>query len=164
VTRWRQYVHLYETSWEARKIVRIIPEDALRKEWIAEGIPEYMAKGVKVSLDRLQFLTILKRSLILERLLGGGLTFLGLDADKDAPEQTYHPKSGATLRFCNAIPLSRISRLRWNNDPLSEHYMRPDMYLINGQEIHVCRCLVWDGDFRHACGMDCCLVRPSVCG
>ena len=146
VYRWRQYVHLYETSWEARKIVRIIPEDALRKEWLAEDIPEDKARLIKTRLDRLQFLSILKRSLMLERLLGGCLTFLGVDSDEDEPSKPFHPKEGRALRFCNAIPISRISRMSWDTNPLSEHYMRPYKYLINGEELDVSRCLVWDGE------------------
>jgi hypothetical protein len=146
VYRWRQYVHLYETSWEARKIVRIIPEDALRKEWIVEGIDQEMARKIKARLDQLQFMQTLKRSLILERLLGGCLTFLGIESTEDDTEKAYHPKEGSRLAFCNAIPISRISRLSWNTDPLDENYMRPQLFMINGQEVHVSRCLVWDGE------------------
>jgi len=146
VFRWRQYVHLYETSWEARKIIRIIPEDALRKKWVAEDIPEQMAKRIDSRLDQLQFLSVLKRSLMLERLLGGCLTFLGLDAQKDEPEKVFHPRDGQALRFLNAVPISRIARIRWCNDPLSEHYMRPESFLVNSNVVHVSRCLVWDGE------------------
>ncbi len=146
VFRWRQYVHLYETSWEARKIIRIIPEDALRKEWVIEDVSEHIVKKIKARLDQLQFLTVLKRSLMLERLLGGCLTFLGLDSQKDEPEKVFHPKDGSTLRFLNAVPISRIARIQWCNDPLSEHYMRPETFLINSNVVHVSRCLVWDGE------------------
>lgn len=146
VYRWRQYVHLYETSWEARKIIRIIPEDALRKGWTVEDVSEPITKRIEARLDQLQFLTILKRSLMLERLLGGCLTFLGLEAQKDEPQKVFHPKDGAALRFLNAVPISRISRIRWCNDPMSEHYMRPETFLINSNVVHVSRCLVWDGE------------------
>jgi phage-related protein (TIGR01555 family) len=146
VYRWRQYVHLYETSWEARKIVRIIPEDALRKEWVVEGIDQDMARKIKARLDQLQFMQTLKRSLILERLLGGCLTFLGIESTEDNTEKAYHPKEGSRLAFCNAIPISRVSRLSWNTDPLDENYMRPQLFMVNGQEVHVSRCLVWDGE------------------
>lgn len=146
VHRWRQYVMMYETSWEARKIVRIIPEDALRKQWEANDIPEDMAKAIQGRLERMQFLNVLKRSLMLERLLGGCLTFMGIDDNNDKPEVEYKPSEGKALRFCNSIPISRISRVGWNTDPLSENYMRPDMFLINGTEVHVSRCLVWDGE------------------
>lgn len=144
--KWRQYVHLYETSWEARKIVRIIPEDALRKDWIIEDIPEQKAKHIEGVLNRLRFTQVLKRSLILERLLGGCLTFLGLEGETDETATEFKPSSGAALRFCNAIPLSRIQRMEWDTNPLSAHYMRPGAYTINGEQVHVSRCLVWDGE------------------
>lgn len=147
VYRWRQYVQMYETCWEARKIVRIIPEDALRKEWLTEDIPEEMALFVKSKMMRLQFLQTLKKSLILERLLGGCLTFLGLDGEESDLGLPYKPLTNNNeIRFCNAIPVSRISRVDWCHDPLSEHYMRPENYLINGSDVHVSRCLVWDGE------------------
>jgi phage-related protein (TIGR01555 family) len=106
-----------------------------------------MAKAIATRLDRLQFASVLKRSLILERLLGGCLTFLGIEDDEDEPAKPYHPKkTKARLAFCNSIPISRISRVTWDTDPLSEGYMRPEMFLVNGQEVHTSRCLVWDGE------------------
>lgn len=146
ITRWRQYVLMYEMSWEARKIIRIPIEDALRKPWMAEDIPEQMAMGIMNKLEQMNFLNTLKKSMMLERLLGGSLTFMGLESDNDDPSKEYHPHEGARLAFCNSIPISRISRMNWNNDPLSEYYMRPDHYLINGESVHVSRCLVWDGE------------------
>jgi phage-related protein (TIGR01555 family) len=146
VTRWRLYVGLYQTSWEARKIIRIVPEDALRKEWIAENIPEEQAKRISLKLKQLKFINVLKRSLMLERLLGGCLTFMGLDSKEDKPEIPYKYSEGSKLRFMNPIPLSRISRMTWENNPLSMYYMRPHKYLINSQEVHASRLLVWDGE------------------
>ncbi len=146
VARWRQYTHLYETSWEARKIIRIPIEDALRKKWTTEGIPEEMTSKIEQRLQELQFVRVLSRSMMLERLLGGCLTFMGIEGVKDEPAKPYNPKQGEKLRFLNAIPVSRISRATWDTDPLSENYMRPRQYLINGIMIDVSRCLVWDGD------------------
>ena len=144
--RWRQFVMMYETSWEARKIINIIPEDALRKPWIFEGIPdEAAAQKMQHRLDDLGFLLVLKRSLKLERLLGGCITFLGLESEEDAPGRPYRVHEGKRLRFVNAIPLSRISRVSWDEDPLSPGYMRPEKYLVNGQDVHRSRCLIWDG-------------------
>ncbi len=146
ITRWRQYVHLYETSWEARKIIRIPIEDALRKPCIAEGIPEGMIKNIEHRLQELQFTRVLSRSMMLERLLGGCLTFMGIEGQEDDPSQEYHVTQGQKIRFLNAVPISRINRIKWDTDPLSENYMRPKQYLINGQLVDVSRCLVWDGD------------------
>jgi phage-related protein (TIGR01555 family) len=146
IYRWRQYVAMYEMSWEARKIIRIPVEDALRKGWQATGIPEDAASSIQNRLDHLQFMPALKRSLILERLLGGSLTFIGLEDIVDDPSREYHPRMGARTHFFNAIPISRIARASWCTDPLSIHYMRPESYLINGVEVHTSRCLVWDGE------------------
>lgn len=146
ISRWRQYVHLYMTSWEARKIVRLPVEDALRKDWVVEDMPEEMQKVLNATLTRLRFNQVLSRSMMLERLLGGCLTFLGVEDAEDNPKKPLHPKTGQALRFLNAIPISRIARMNWCHEPLSEHYNRPEIYLINGQDCHVSRFLVWDGD------------------
>ena len=146
VYRWRQFVHLYEISWEARKIIRIPVEDALRKPWEVAGLPEEMESVLRKKLDDLQFGRILERSLMMERLLGGCLTFLGLGSDTDEPGKKHDIKMGSPVYWANAIPISRISRLSWDTDPLSGGYMRPSNFLINGQDVHVSRCLVWDGD------------------
>lgn len=146
IYRWRQFVHLYEISWEARKIVRIPIEDALRKPWEVNGLPEEMETKLRKKLDDLQFARVLQRSLMMERLLGGCLTFFGLGGEKDEPEKKHDLKKGVPLYWANAIPISRIARLSWDTDPLSDQYMRPNSFLINGQNVHVSRCLVWDGD------------------
>ena len=146
VSRWRLYVGMYETSWEARKIINIVPEDALRKQWITEGIPEEMIEKFEEKLSDLKFLNTLQRSLKLERLLGGCLTFLGLEDTEDDPSLVYDITRGELLRFINPIPISRISRTNWEHDPLSPNYMRPSEYLINAQQVHISRVLVWDGD------------------
>lgn len=146
VFRWRQYVHLYELSWEARKIIRIPVEDAFRKPWVAEGLPDDMAQAIQTKLSHIRIEDLLKRSCMLERLLGGCLTFMGLESTEDDPAKPYKPKEGAVLRFMNSIPISRISRVSWSTDPLGENYMRPEEYLVNGHPVHVSRCLVWDGE------------------
>ena len=147
VFRWRQYCHLYEICWEARKIVRIPVEDALRKSWETQDIPEKMQKAFKRKLDALRFNTILTRSCMLERLLGGCLTFMGLDSNKDDVKSPFDPRTHrSNLRFLNAIPISRLARINWETDPMSEYYMRPREFMVNAQPLHISRCLVWDGE------------------
>jgi len=147
VYRWRQYVHLYETSWEARKIIRIPIEDALRKPWEIQDIPEEMAQHFTKRFESLRVVQALSRSLMLERLLGGCLTFLGMEDDVDDPSKPHNPRvNPGKLHFLNAIPCSRITRIQWETNPLKEHYMRPSTYVINGNEVHTTRCLVWDGE------------------
>jgi phage-related protein (TIGR01555 family) len=145
--RWREYCLMWQTSWEARKIVSIPVDDSLRKPFILKGISEQSSKTLQAAFKRLQLTTILKRSLKLERLLGGCLTFMGLDSDTEDASEKYHPRRHkAKLRFLNAIPISRISRMNWDTNPLSENYMRPDVFFVNNEQVHVSRCLLWDGE------------------
>ena len=147
VDRWRQYCHLYEICWEARKIVRIPVEDALRKPWEIENVNEEMVASLQSKEVELKFLESLKRAMMLERLLGGCLQFFGLDETEDDVSKKYMPVAGMSkLRFINCIPLSRISRVNWDTDPLSYGYMRPNEFIVNGHNLHVSRCIVWDGE------------------
>lgn len=145
IERWRQLYLMYSTSWECRKVVNIPVDDALRKPPILKGINADAAAILKKKFDRIQLIPTLKRSLKLERLFGGCLTFMGLDSDSDDPATKYNPRSAETLRFINSIPISRISRMTWDTNPLSENYMRPEVFFVNNQQVHVSRCLLWDG-------------------
>ena len=146
VARWKQLVAMYRTSWECRKIINIIPDDACRKQFLLKGISEASARIIKKKFDRLQLIPALKRSLKLERLLGGCLTFLGLESEEDDPSRVYKPREGKKLHFLNSIPLSRISRMSWDTNPLSPNYMRPKSFYVNNIDVSVSRCLVWDGE------------------
>ena len=146
VERWRQLSQLYHTSWEAKKIVDIPVDDALRKDWIVEGLEEAQNKVIQNEFVRLGVLQSLERQLKMERLYGGCLGFLGLEGNEDNPDQPYKIETGEKLRFINTVPVSRISRIRWDQDPLSAGYMKPKDYMINGQEIHASRLLIFDGN------------------
>ena len=143
--RWREYALMYQTSWETRKIVNIPVDDALRKPPTLKGISDEAGTILKKKLDKLQWIPVTKRALKLERLLGGCLQFMGLEADNDDSSQPYHPTEGKKLLFMNSIPISRISRMNWSTDPLSASYMRPSSFYVNNIEVHVSRCLIWDG-------------------
>lgn len=146
IFRWRQYCHLYEISWEARKIIRIPIEDAMRKDWEVKGIEEAKANQIKTRLDQLGFKLSLMRAMILERLLGGCLQFFGIEDNRDEPKREYLPRNGYRTRFINTVPISRIARVDWGTDPLKADYMRPEKFLVNGVQVHTSRCLVWDGE------------------
>lgn len=143
--RWRQFYLMYQTSWECRKIVCIPVEDALRKPPLLKGIDPEIALGIKKEEDRLQFWSTTKRSLKLERLFGGCLEFMGIEDEEDDPSRVYKAKEGKRLAFVNSIPISRISRMTWDTNPLSANYMRPHEFYVNNQSVSVSRCLLWDG-------------------
>lgn len=147
IERWRQYCKMYEMCWEARKIVNIPIDDALRKDVEFENIPEKLLKVIVKELNSLKFMETIKRSMKLERLLGGCITFFGLDSDEDDVSRKFDPRiESRKLRFLNVIPLSRISRVNWETDPLSYGYMRPNEFIINGHTLHKSRGIIWDGE------------------
>ena len=145
--RYQEYAHLYITAWEAQKIVNIPVDDALRKHWEVQDIDETIAQAIEKRLDRMRFKDALSRALKLERLLGGSVLFWGLESMSDTPDEAYNPATEkARPRFVNAIPVSRIGRIFWESDPLKETYMRPESFSVDGKNVHVSRCAVFDGD------------------
>jgi len=147
IERWRQYCKLYEMCWEARKIVRIPVEDALRKPWEVEEIPDAMLEVLKEQNVKFKFEESLSKAMMLERLLGGCIQFFGMDSETDDVSKPYRARvSPDKLRFINTIPLSRISRVNWETNPLKEGYMRPHEFIINGHTMHISRCVLWDGE------------------
>lgn len=145
LARWREYCLMWQTSWEVKKIVGIPVDDALRKPPVLKGISTKSQETLTKKFDRLQLIPGTKRALKLERLLGGCLQFMGLEGDSEECVSEYHPEEGRKLCFLNSIPISRISRMTWDTNPLHEAYMRPKSFFVNNVEVSVTRCLVWDG-------------------
>lgn len=147
--RWQQYCHLYETSWEAKKIINIPIDDAMRKDWEIEGVRQDIHDFLVQETERLRFKDAITRGMKLERLLGGCINFFGIDSanDEDDPSIPHNPaKHRQKVRFINTIPVSRIAKPQWDSDPLSEGYMRAKSYEINGTPVDTSRCIIWDGE------------------
>ena len=96
MARWQEYTRWYMTSWEARKIIDIPVEDALRKPVELHGLAPEDAKALQDAYLAFNVDRQLRRALIQERLLGGALILPIFKRDEG--EETASPSS---FRFTN---------------------------------------------------------------
>lgn len=149
LARWQEYIRWYMTSWEARKIIDIPIEDALRKPVELRGIAaddEKMLWDAYLAFDADRQI---RRALIQERLLGGALilpVFMRPEEEKTSDRLNYKTLQIGDLKAINVVDVSRLSRPNYDTDPFSPDYDRINSILVNGTDVHVSRCLVLDGN------------------
>lgn len=143
------YYALYESNWEAGKIVDIPPADMTREGWEykAPDLSEDDSEKLTAYEVKLGFVKEIDKALRYERLYGGGLVFLGIKGDQDASEPIDINSIGiGDLSFVRALDLTMISAVNVDNDPLSENFNRPEILYVRGQQVHRSRFLVFDGN------------------
>lgn len=149
--RWQEYARWYMTSWEARKIIDIPVEDALRIPFEITGVNEAMTKKIMSAFDALDLTRQNRRALIQERLFGGCvqtiITAMPKDAGTDPWATTLYTRDiqEGDLKAINVVDISRIARADVNIDPFSVNYDRAEAYYIQGIETHTSRLVVFDG-------------------
>ena len=149
MARWQEYIRWYMTSWEARKIIDIPVEDALRKPVELHGLAPDDAKALQDAYLAFNVDCQLRRALIQERLLGGALILPIFKRDES--EETASPLDYSTLRAgdlkaINVVDVSRLSRPNFECDPFSPAYDKIESLLVNGVEVHVSRTFVLNGN------------------
>ena len=144
----QENVELYHHEWSARKIIDIPVDDMLRVPWEYEGLSPEDTETLKNAVDALDVSTALREALRLERLLGGCVVLMGMRDAEDDPTKPLdiNTVGRGDLRFLNVIPRTRISRVSLNNNPLQPDFGRPEIYNIQGAQIHRSRLLIFDGD------------------
>ena len=139
---------LYTTDWQASKIINIPVDDMLRDGWIIEGLDEAQLKTVEAAQESLGALASFRQAKRLERLLGGAAIYLGAidgQGDPATPLDVERIVRGG-LRFLSVIPRSRVQRVDSCTDPLQPGYGRPELYTIEGKQVHRSRLIVFNGD------------------
>lgn len=148
--RSEQFYHaLYESNWEAGKIVDIPPADMTREGWEykAPDLSEEDSEKLTSNEAKLGVVKEIDKALRYERLYGGGLVFLGIKGDQDASEPIDINSIGiGDLAFTRALDLTMISAVNVDNDPLSENFNRPEILSVRGQQVHRSRFLIFDGN------------------
>ena len=147
--RWQEYVRWYMTAWEARKIIDIPVEDALRKPVDFEGLQPDDEKLLKEAYAAFGIDRKIRRALIQERLLGGALIlpiFLRPENENTAAPLNYSTLQPGDLKGMNVIDISRLSRPAFDDDPFSPGYDKIETILVNGVEVHISRTCILDGD------------------
>lgn len=146
--RWQEYTRWYMTAWEARKIIDIPVEDALRLPFELTGIDNAIARDLMQAYEHFGLNEQNRRALIQERLYGGCCMIPILKQAKgtelDAPLYLNHIEKGDLLAF-NVADISRIVQLDYDQNPFSDGYDKTERYQIDGRDVHASRLIVFDG-------------------
>ena len=147
--RYQEYVNLYDTSWEARKIIDIPVDDAMRQPTIREGLSPEDEKLIADKWEEFGVERQLRRCMKQERLLGGSvlLAIMRLQNGEDLaqPLNEANMQPGDLLAL-NVIDLSKLSRSRVQFDPFSADYDTVESLSIDGIEVNANRMVVFDGN------------------
>ena len=147
--RWQEYTRWYMTSWEARKIIDIPVDDALRLPFEIKGVEPALAKDLQQAYEHYNLGRQNRRALIQERLLGGccmiPVVKTGYQEDAKKPFNFSEMQKGDLEAF-NVLDISRITRPDYENNPFSADYDRHEFYSINSNTIHSSRLIIFDGN------------------
>lgn len=149
LARWQEYVRWYMTSWEARKLVDIPVQDALREPVELQGLSAGDEKLLWRAYEDFDVERQLRRALIQERLLGGCVLlpiFL-----RPGDDETKTPLNPATLQkgdlqAINVVDIGRLSRAEYNTDPFDLYYDRIERIQIHATIVHRSRAIILDND------------------
>ena len=147
--RYQEYVNLYDTSWEARKIIDIPVEDAMRQPIVREGLSPDDEKAIADAWEKYGAERQIRRCMKQERLLGGSVLLAvmllqnGEKLDEPLNEGNIMP---GDLLALNVIDLAKLSRSRAQFDPFSPDYDVVSSLSIDGVEVDASRMVVFDGN------------------
>lgn len=147
--RWQEYVRWYMTSWEARKIIDIPVDDALRLPFEIKGVDAAIARDLHQAYEHFNLTRQNRRALIQERLLGGCcIVPVVKSEDGDDPTEPFRFSEirQGDLEAFNVVDVSRITRVDYDYNPFSADYDRIDFYSINSHKIHSSRLIILDGN------------------
>ena len=147
--KYQIYANLYETSWEARKIIDIPIDDAMRKPTIIEGLPPAVEKRIKNAWEAYSIDRQLRRAMKQERLLGGAVLLAIMNLQNG--EQLDTPLSNKNIlpgdfKALNVVDVSKLSRTRTHWNPFAEDYDKISSLSIDGIEVDASRMVVFDGN------------------
>ena len=148
MARYQEYIRWYMTSWEARKLVDIPIQDALREPVEVSGVEDDTAHKLMDAYEAFDVDRQLRRALIQERLLGGSL-ILGVFSRPESEEVSSPLRPSAIergdLAALNVVDVSLLQRPVWVQDPFDPDFDRLGKISIQGVETHTSRTIVFDG-------------------
>lgn len=120
----------YRSSWLSAKIHNIIPTDAVRAGW------RHKADDTDITLieateRRLQVNIKLRKALLLARLYGGSVMFMGIGNEDPRTPLRLESVGKDSLRYLHVMSRHQVTVQNLILDPGSEFYMQPEEYLIN---------------------------------
>lgn len=136
----------------ASRIVRAVPEEALRRGFsVACGDPAVESE-IKGALDELHVLRKVTEAWTWARLFGGAALFIGADDGRD-PALPLDADNIRSVRFVTVLDKRELYPSRWFSDPLSPYFGEPETYRFtrsgaggtDTREVHATRLVRFDG-------------------
>ena len=146
--RWQEYTRWYMTSWEARKIIDIPVDDALRLPFEITGVDTALSTDLRSAYEAFDLDRQNRRALIQERLYGGCCQTIVIKGEEDerlSDRLSLERIRRGDLEAFNVVDVSRITRPDYDQNPFSAGYDRAERYIIQGVEADVSRLVVFDG-------------------
>lgn len=142
-------LNAYRSSWIARKIVDIVPEDMTR-EWRAWQAEDDQITAIEVEEKRLKIRAKITDAYRWARLFGGAAVILGADTGKPTEPLVADGVKKGGLRYIHVVPRSRLSVGLMDEDIESENFDHPGSYRLssaaNQVELHHSRVIVFKGN------------------
>lgn len=148
LARWQEYIRWYMTAWEARKIIDIPVEDALRNPAELRGLEDADKKDLERACENFKLRRQMRRALTQERLLGGACIlpiFMRDENEKTSAPLNLRSLRAGDLRALNVVDVSKLARPTYDTDPFSEGYDHIERLSISGTEVHHSRLCLLDG-------------------
>ncbi len=153
----QQLKELFDNNWLARRVVEIMPNQALRKPIISD--PDALKNFTKLNTDARYPNGIFKHGLILGRLTGGAAMILGVKGS-GAPLEAPLPMSAdgvpsagelAFLELVTKYNLESVSKYDTPDDPTL--HGRTEVFKVKSGrlkdlKIHASRMVIFEGDVK----------------
>lgn len=147
--RYQQYAIMYETSWEARKIIDIPVDDAMRQPTIREGLLPDDEQAIAEAWEMYGVDRQLRRAMKQERLLGGCVILAAMKMQQgETPDQPLDDENVyiGDLEALNVVDILKLSRPHVHIDPFAANYDSIDALMINGIVVDASRMVIFDGE------------------
>ena len=136
----------------ASRIVRAVPEEALRRGFSVSCGDPAAESEIKGALDELHVLRKVTEAWTWARLFGGAALFIGADDGGD-PAHPLDVDNIRSVRFVTVLDKREIYPAKWFNDPLSPYFGEPETYRFtrsgaggtDAREVHATRIVRFDG-------------------
>jgi len=136
----------------ASRIVRAVPEEALRRGFSVSCGDPAIESEIKSALDDLHVLRKVTEAWTWARLFGGAALFVGADDGRD-PALPLDMNNIRAVRFVTVLDKRELFPASWFRDPLSPYFGEPETYRFvrsgaggtDSREVHATRIVRFDG-------------------
>lgn len=150
IERSQAFLEMFNTYWEAQKMVTIPVDDALRYRAEIKGISDGDAKDLWKAYDDRDLDKQNRRALVQERLFGGCLAFgvfktSSPSMDWLAEPLRLHDIQKGDFEALNVFDVTMVGQEAERYNPFSPDFDRPPRYRVNGHPVDSSRLILLDG-------------------